>query len=138
LLHHVIKGNAEQVLELLSSGVDPDFYDSYHFTPLLHAARESNRSDSYLLICELLLECGANPNASNRNGESPLLFACYRGRIDMVKLLLEKGAYTNARTTGGYLPHQVTSRADIKELLSAYRSNHPIHLSSSAPAGDSR
>jgi ankyrin repeat protein len=39
----------------------------------------------------LLLEKGANVNAADRRGRTPLLRASRNGHIDIVKLLLEKG-----------------------------------------------
>jgi ankyrin repeat protein len=45
-----------------------------------------------LAMARFLLERGAEANASNRLGNSPLLTAVWKGDIDMVRLLLDNGA----------------------------------------------
>lgn len=42
-------------------------------------------------ITKLLLERGANPMASNRNGYNSLYMAALLGRADLLKLLIENG-----------------------------------------------
>jgi hypothetical protein len=44
-----------------------------------------------------LLERGANPNAKDENGWTPLHHAAEVGSVDIAKFLIDKGAYVNAR-----------------------------------------
>ena len=44
------------------------------------------------MICELLLENGANPLTETRTGVSPLYVASENGHKDVVKILLKFGA----------------------------------------------
>ena len=44
------------------------------------------------MICELLLENGADPLAENRTGMSPLYIASRNGHKEVVKVLLKYGA----------------------------------------------
>ena len=44
------------------------------------------------MICELLLENGADPLAETRSGVSPLYTASRNGHKDVVKVLLKYGA----------------------------------------------
>ena len=53
-------------------------------------------ADGSLNVAALLLENGADPNASNCNGRRPLCFAAHRGHLQVVKLLLQSGADPNS------------------------------------------
>ena len=44
------------------------------------------------MICELLLENGANPLTETRTGVSPLYIAAKNGHKDVVRILLKFGA----------------------------------------------
>ena len=44
------------------------------------------------MVCELLLENGADPLAETKTGESPLYAASKNGHKDAVKILLRFGA----------------------------------------------
>jgi ankyrin repeat protein len=51
-----------------------------------------------------LLAAGANPNAPSFRGDgyTPLIEAAFRGRIDAVRLLIEKKGDVNARSRAGW------------------------------------
>jgi len=51
-----------------------------------------------------LLEKGANPNARDKYGRTPLHWTAARGRLSAVEFLLEKGADPNAREQKGCTP----------------------------------
>lgn len=42
-------------------------------------------------ICELLLKAGADPNKANKEGNTPLHWACLMGKTNCVKLILDSG-----------------------------------------------
>jgi ankyrin repeat protein len=63
-----------------------------------------------LQIARWLIERGANVNARNRFGETPLHIYCGSGRTSIVKLLLEKRADVNARNNFGHTPLWVATR----------------------------
>jgi ankyrin repeat protein len=46
---------------------------------------------------KLLLDRGATVDAADGEGVTPLVLAAYRGHTDVVKLLLERGAFVNAQ-----------------------------------------
>src|SRR5439155_27117275 len=49
-------------------------------------------------IAVLLLQKGADPNLARESGKAPLMTAARLGQVDVVKLLLDRGANINART----------------------------------------
>ena len=62
------------------------------------AARSGNRALHLAVamadpeVVQLLLDAGADPNARNRDGETPLIWAAQGGRGDVATLLLDRGA----------------------------------------------
>ena len=76
---------------LLSQGVHTDCkMDPAEGTPLLHAAMYGD-----LESMRLLLDHGADPNASNGRNEVPLGYACAYEHWDAAKLLVQRGADVN-------------------------------------------
>jgi ankyrin repeat protein len=47
---------------------------------------------------EKLLDGGADPNFVNKDYETPLHYAAFKGRLDIVELLIRRGADVNRRT----------------------------------------
>ncbi len=66
-------------------------YGNDNDTLLIRAVRSSSASE-----VEALLEAGADPNAKNKLGVTPLFLACFIGDPEKVELLTEKGANVNA------------------------------------------
>jgi ankyrin repeat protein len=74
-------------------------------------------------IARMLLYLGANPNAKNKEGETPLHVASRYGRLEILNLLLEAGADTNHRTKAGWTPLMFSSQQDISDALLQYGAN---------------
>jgi Ankyrin repeats (3 copies) len=67
-----------------------------------------------------LLATGADVNAQNKWGLTPLMAAAHGGHIEIGKLLMEKGADVNARQNGGWtalMCAAVRGQADAVSLL---------------------
>ena len=69
---------------------------------------------------ERLLDHGADLEARDNHGWTPLHWACYWGRAVIVRTLLERGAVTEVKDRDGYTPLQYASRygrPDIARML---------------------
>lgn len=66
---------------------------------------------------ETLIEFGANPNAKDNNGDTPLHLICRNGATDMVDVLLNSGANINEKSLQeGMTPLHVAFCADRPEM----------------------
>ncbi|HQP04983.1 MAG TPA: ankyrin repeat domain-containing protein, partial [Bacteroidales bacterium] len=70
-------------------------------------------------IAQLLIEKGANVNARNEYGETPLHFASKEGSFEIAQLLIERGANVNAKAKYSHTPLHYASEGylDIAKLL---------------------
>ena len=93
------EGDIEAVKQYLSAGADVNekAVNWNGFTPLHLAAGMKGHKE----IVELLLAKGADVNAKNESGSTPL-FGAFNGEI--VELLIAKGSNVNARTGVGQTP----------------------------------
>ncbi len=87
--HH----DVTDVLNLLLRNVDFELNDVYGRTPLI-AAAENGYSD----LVKILLENGANPNASDRLGVTVLMEVVLLEEIESVANLIQYNADVNAKT----------------------------------------
>ncbi|MEO6259824.1 MAG: ankyrin repeat domain-containing protein [Thermoanaerobaculia bacterium] len=114
------KGEVEAAQAFLDYGLSVDSKDSddHTTTPLLRAA---SNDDSALGL--FLIEHGANVNAKDQNGSTPLLLAASQcGQTALLKALLKAGADVNARAAGGATPFMmadVSSCAANAKVLKA-------------------
>jgi len=76
-------------------------------------------------VAKQLIEHGADVNRINRNGETPLHLAATgysRSSIDVMRLLIMKGANTNALTSTSTprTPLDMAKKEDLKEFIRAH------------------
>lgn len=99
-LHYAVIGNqAEAARLLIAAGAevnglidDPDRWNGYRRMTVLHCAVSLGHS----ALVALLLDSGADVEARDGYGTTPLCLAVGRGRSELVKLLIAKGANPNA------------------------------------------
>src|SRR5215467_14416356 len=61
-------------------------------TPMFMAAKNGNAT-----IIQMLLKAGVNPNSTDTNGTTALMYAAISGKPEATKVLLDHGANANAR-----------------------------------------
>ncbi|PSN42764.1 hypothetical protein C0J52_10668 [Blattella germanica] len=87
------EGHIEVVKALIQKGADATLEDQEGDTPLHLAARNGHD-----LVCARLMECqGVDFNARNRHLRTPLHCASSCGQVEVVKVLLERGADAKLR-----------------------------------------
>jgi ankyrin repeat protein len=69
-------------------------------------------------VARLLLERGADPNATADHGSTPLHAAAANGNRELVQLLLAHGASPDARSRDGQRPADLAENDEIRALLS--------------------
>lgn len=72
---------------------------------------------------------GGDPNAVNPRGESPIHWACLRGHISSVYLLLKKGAKIDATDERGYSPmHHAAQFGKVVIMAMLHRRGAPVDV----------
>ena len=84
---------------------------------ILH--RAAVHIDDAAAVCETLLACGSDIDATNDVGDAPLMWAVRRYRSDIVRLLLALNADTTKTNVHGWNVSQ-TVNAVILQLLSEH------------------
>lgn len=90
----IVNEDVEALKDLCSTCLNVNEKCNYMGTPL-HVAVSATRSKE---IFRALLDAGADINAVNDNGDTPLVQACICANADAVKMLLDAGAMVNIFT----------------------------------------
>ena len=106
-------GHADVVRLLLEHGADADIRRPYDgSTPLIWAGWRFETA-------KLLIAHGADVNAMDKNGRTPLMTAASFGRAECVDLLLRHGADTRAVAANGYTILHATAAGGLAAFASA-------------------
>ena len=140
-------GSKEIADILLQEGADVNALNKSKTTPLHSAAGACDPLDtettltataisfdeeamqSIIAIAKMLISKGANPNAKDVSGSTPLHWAAQRNRVNIAELLISKGAAINAKTKSilffikGQTPLEVALDAENTEMIDFLRSN---------------
>lgn len=101
----------EKIEELIKKGANPNALDKGSWTPLMVYALYNNHKGG-----EILIQNGADVNASNDSGKTPLHFS--KG-IEFTNLLLKNKATPNPKDHYGATPLHLTDKIEIAETLIA-------------------
>lgn len=91
MMSAVLRDNASDVMTLMLRGADPNLRNAERQTAL-HLAL---RSESDKVVQTLLKHPGLDVNAINQAGETPLMLAALKGRVELMKQLVARGALVN-------------------------------------------
>ena len=86
----MISGDTPWAIRLIESGLGINAVDAQGNTLLMQAVQRDNAS-----LFDYLLKKRARLNTRNRNGETALSLAAYRGKLDFAQRLVEAGADVN-------------------------------------------
>ena len=126
------RGQAAAAQVLIEHGAKVDLKDADGFTPL-HVtgtqpsgkpqpkASEAGRND----VAVLLLNRGANANATTSHGDNALHCAVNSDNATLVRILLERGADSAHRDDDGYTPVDLARIRKDEAVLSAFRAFRP-------------
>ena len=121
-------GKAETVTLLIEHGahVHQISHNAMRNQPLHACISLNNSSDAV----RALINAGANVNATQHGGYTPLLQAAAAGRKDVVVLLLENGARIDCRCDQGKSPADYArerGHEELAELLAGYEEKAKAH-----------
>ncbi len=113
------EGSVDALRRHLDSGADPDELDPAYRVPPLAWAIVADEPGAVAF----LLEAGADPGVKYGDGNTPLHTACFFGRADAARLLVDAGAPVDARSPAGETPADVMryDRATTEGVARAIR-----------------
>ena len=113
LMRAVEYQHTEVVTLLLERGADVNFTKAYvDRSAFMEAANSGNP-----VIMKQLVERGAKINETDRQGYTPLHYACTWGHVEAVKLLIKLGANPDIRNVLGVTPMMVATQNAHSEVV---------------------
>lgn len=106
----LVSDNSSAMLNLIFRGFDPNTLDTRGRPGLVAALHQ----DSLKVVDELLKAPKINVNLASRQNETPLMMACIKGHLDLVKRLIKMGADVNRE---GWAPLHYAASADTPRTL---------------------
>lgn len=107
---------------LLDRGADTEAVTTNFLKNMpLHAAAAA--ADGHLEVCELLLDRGANVNATQHGGHTALHTAAFRGDRSLAELLLRHGADAFEKNDEGQTPADIARSRGSSQLAALLRAH---------------
>ena len=122
-------GHLQVVRTLIEYNADTNIWMDFG-EGLLHRAASPNFKNHQIAIMQLLLDHGANPNAQDNDGSTPLHNSSWRqkghflptqGSVEGTRLLLKYGAIIDAEDNEGRTPLQLALEHDRQDIVACLR-----------------
>lgn len=117
------RGDPELALHLLNMGANPNAKTSDGSPALIEVIETGlirGGARASMEITRALLDRGADPNSTDRNGQTPLIAAAFTADRELVRLLLAHGANVNAKDNNGLTPLMgARGRGVVEQLVAA-------------------
>jgi uncharacterized protein len=123
---NIVDKRPEIMRYLLANGADPNLLSPSSGESAFFEALRIGEPD----LLSILIECGADVNHPDRDGESPLLFVTLRNNASLVNFLKSRGARLVSPQEEFLL---AASRGDIATLQRILGEQSRMHAQSSAP-----
>ena len=108
--HH---GNLEMVDTLITSGANVNLANEVGYTPLIHACMGEHEG-----VALYLIRAKADVNAITKDAQSTaLMFASWKGMLEVVKELVGNGANMMATDSHGHRAISVAKNREVREYL---------------------
>lgn len=104
----IISSNTEAIKFFLDRGVDISYQDRNKNTYLHNFINNYGLNMIDMSILKLFLKSGADINAKNRYGVTPLHLAVQKGNYKLVEELVYNGANIRAKDNGGETPYKLS------------------------------
>ena len=119
-LHRALtRGDFKTLAHLLDLGVAPDERDSEGQTLLARVCANDYVEGPHMPtypVAQVLIESGADVNATDRHGSTPLINAAASGALDLAALLLANGAQVDAATKDGQTALMIAAGKGHREI----------------------
>jgi len=79
----------------------------------MYAAQRGN----VIMLCSILIEQGADVNAKDNNGTTPLIYAAQSGQTELCSILIEQGANVNAKDCFDRTPLSYAYHSNLTEVF---------------------
>ncbi|MCX6774391.1 MAG: ankyrin repeat domain-containing protein [Candidatus Micrarchaeota archaeon] len=101
LIDAIEQGDNKEIEILMNAHVDANSFDQFGRTALMLAITNLEKLEEYSKLCALLIKRGADVNANDDDGDTPLMLAVDEGNLGIIRMLIRSGANVNAKNNEG-------------------------------------